>query len=80
MKKSKNSLKFFTVFCALAISLTCMWGGVSTPSVNANSAQTYWRGVTRAGAIVTGGECPIIVENENLTFDLKNFLKIIIAN
>lgn len=75
MKKNKNSIKFFTVFCALAISLTCLWGGVFIPPVSANSAQTYWRGVTRAGAIVTGGECPIIVENENLTFDLQEFPK-----
>ncbi len=75
MEKNKNSLKLFTAFCALAISLTCSLGVAAVPSVSANSAQTYWRGVTRAGAIVTGGECPIIVENENLTFDLQEFPK-----
>lgn len=45
----------------------------STPSVFANSAQSYWEGVDRAGAIVTDGESPIVVEHELLTFDLQEF-------
>ena len=35
---------------------------------HANSAQTYWQGVTASGAIVTGENVPIVVESENLTF------------
>ncbi|MBQ3000329.1 MAG: hypothetical protein IJD63_01130, partial [Oscillospiraceae bacterium] len=45
----------------------------STPSVSANSAQSYWEGVDRAGAIVTDGNSPIVVEHELLTFDLQEF-------
>ena len=45
----------------------------STPSVFANSAQSYWEGVDRAGAIVTDGESPIVVEHELLTFDVQEF-------
>ncbi|MBE6942986.1 MAG: hypothetical protein E7453_01815 [Ruminococcaceae bacterium] len=45
----------------------------STPSVSANSAQSYWEGVDRTGAIVTSGESPIVVEKELLTFDLQEF-------
>ena len=45
----------------------------STPSVFANSAQSYWEGVDRAGAIVTDGESPIVAEHELLTFDLQEF-------
>ncbi len=45
----------------------------STPSVSANSAQSYWEGVDRAGAIITDGESPIVVERELLTFDVQEF-------
>lgn len=41
--------------------------------VSANSAQSQWIGTTSTGAIVTDGNCPIIVENELLTFDIKEF-------
>lgn len=40
---------------------------------SANSAQTYWQGVSASGAIITDEECPIIVEHELLTFDLQDF-------
>jgi len=47
----------------------------STPSVSANSAQSYWEGVDRTGAITTSGESPIVVEHELLTFDVQEFPK-----
>ena len=39
----------------------------------ANSAQTWWEGADAAGAILTDGESPIVVEHELLTFDLSEF-------
>ena len=43
--------------------------------VCANSAQRYWTGVDSAGAAVMDGACPVIVENELLTFDIREFPK-----
>lgn len=42
-------------------------------NVNANSAQTHWNGVTATGAMITDEDCPIIVQNENLTFNIDTF-------
>lgn len=39
----------------------------------ANSAQTHWRGVDSAGAIVVGESCPVEVTKEVLTFDIAEF-------
>ena len=39
----------------------------------ANSAQTYFQGISPAGAMVTGEQSPIVVEQELLTFDLQEF-------
>ena len=58
-------------FIAAFLVLLLLFGG--TPSVSANSAQTYWEGVDRAGVIITDGDCPIVVEHELLTFDLQEF-------
>lgn len=41
--------------------------------VLANSAQSHWVGTTATGAIVTDDTCPIIVEDEILTFDIQEF-------
>ncbi|MBR3767644.1 MAG: hypothetical protein IKL10_05335 [Clostridia bacterium] len=41
----------------------------------ANSAQTHWKGTDSAGVVVTDGDCPIIVKNEVLTFNIENFPK-----
>lgn len=40
---------------------------------SANSAQTQWRGTDATGAIVTGEDCPLVVEHELLTFDIGQF-------
>lgn len=42
---------------------------------SANSAQTRWDGVSSTGAIISDGDCPIVVEHELLTFDLQEFPK-----
>ena len=40
---------------------------------SANSAQQRWNGSDATGAIITDGDSPIVVEHENLTFDLPEF-------
>lgn len=57
------SLLFCTIFL---FSLTVL-------PASANSAQTVWSGVSPTGAIVTDGDCPVVVEHELLTFDLQEF-------
>lgn len=39
----------------------------------ANSAQRHWRGTDSTGAVVTGEDCPIVVDKELLTFDVQEF-------
>lgn len=39
----------------------------------ANSAQMFWRGAERSGAIVKEEDCPIIVEKEELLFRISEF-------
>ncbi|WP_426348513.1 hypothetical protein ACPWSR_12255 [Alloiococcus sp. CFN-8] len=39
----------------------------------ANSARSQWTGVTSTGAIITNKYCPIVVEKEELTFDVQEF-------
>ena len=41
----------------------------------ANSAQRIWYGVDMTGTVVKDENCPIEVENEQLTFDIKEFPK-----
>lgn len=41
--------------------------------VSANSAQTEWEGAAPGGIMVSDSECPLIVENELLTFDIQKF-------
>ena len=43
--------------------------------VSANSAQTEWEGSAQGGIVVSDSECPLIVENELLTFDIQEFPK-----
>ena len=64
MKQIKRSL-FLTGILLLVSALVL--------PASANSAQTRWTGADAAGAIVTGEDCPIVVERERLTFDLTEF-------
>ena len=57
---------------ALALCLALLLPLLALPA-SANSAQSYWRGTTAAGALVTGEDCPLVVEKEVLTFDLEEF-------
>lgn len=41
--------------------------------VSANSAQTQWRGVDSSGPVLADQDCPVVVERENLTFELMTF-------
>jgi len=59
------------MFFALALSFVLVL--FSSVPVSANSAQTYWQGVSASGALISEDECPIVVEHELLTFDLQNF-------
>lgn len=58
------------LLCVLLVLLLLI--GSAVPA-SANSAQSYWEGVDRAGVIITDGESPIVVEHEKLTFDLQEF-------
>ena len=46
---------------------------LSPTVVSANSAQTYFQGISATGTMVTGEQSPIIVQKENLIFDLQEF-------
>ncbi len=65
MKKLKH---IAALFCAVMLMSTMM----AVPA-SANSAQTRWDGTDATGAIITGEDCPIVVEHENLTFDIQQF-------
>ena len=43
------------------------------PAVSANSGPTWWEGTAVTGLTVTGAQCPIVVEQEQLTFDIEQF-------
>ena len=64
MKQLKSSASAASIFLLLAL--------LAIP-VSANSAQTQWEGTNATGAIVTGDDCPIVVEHELLTFDIGQF-------
>lgn len=57
---------------AITVILSILLLGMVTPAA-ANSAQAYWEGSTSGGIVVTDGDCPIVVEGEQLTFDVKTF-------
>ena len=41
--------------------------------VFANSAQSDWSGTDAYGVVSGDGDCPVVVENEKLTFDISEF-------
>lgn len=43
------------------------------PMVSANSGPAWWEGTTASGMIVTGEDCPIVVDHETLTFEIPAF-------
>ena len=58
--------KFFSfILCAFLVSQPFF--------VSANSAQTDWQGVDANGALLVGENSPVIVEHEELVFDIQEF-------
>ena len=58
----------------LILSTVILLGGIAGQRmVLANSAQRNWRGVSATGAIVTDEDCPLVVEEEQLTFAVSEF-------
>ncbi len=55
---------------AMAFLMLCVFAAVP---VSANSAQSYWEGVSGSEVLTTDGECPLVVEHETLTFDIADF-------
>ena len=53
--------------------LMCLLLVLSPVRVHANSAQTYWQGVDATGALAVGEESPIVVEHEELVFEIQEF-------
>lgn len=53
--------------------LTILLTSAAPINVFANSAQSWWSGTDSTGAIITDSECPLIVEQETLTFDISEF-------
>ena len=56
--------------CSVLLSTILLFSPVTAL---ANSAQTYFRGISPTGTMVTGEQSPLIVEQERLTFDLQEF-------
>ena len=61
---------FKRIFAALACVLLC---ALAVFPASANSAPSYWQGVSASGVLTTEGECPLVVEHETLTFDIGAF-------
>ncbi len=60
------------LFALSALMLLSALSGLALP-VAANSAQSWFSGVSSTGAIMPDGESPIVVEREVLTFDIPCF-------
>ena len=65
-------MKSMKRYCSLGTALFMLLSLFAVPT-SANSAQTQWRGTDATGAIVTGEDCPLVVEHELLTFDIGQF-------
>ena len=64
----------FTKLLCLAICIVNVFTLFMIPA-SANSAQTEWSGEDASGAVVLTGDCPIVVTNEVLTFDINTLPK-----
>ena len=64
MKRQKTPM---ALICAFLLS------AMLVVPASANSAQTQWDGTDSTGAIVDDENCPVVVEHENLTFDIQEF-------
>ena len=66
IKKNKN--KIIAVFM-----LTVLLCAALALPASANSAPSFWEGTDTVGAVVSEGDCPLVVEHEVLTFDIDAF-------
>lgn len=76
MRRGKSIIFLLSAILGLGITSIC---GLKSQNVcvqvSANSAQAFWSGVTTSGIVVTGEECPLVVQHEKLVFDLQEFPK-----
>lgn len=74
-RKESPRLKLFAACLALAPAIFGVFGAgaINKTEVYANSAQRYWRGSNSFGVVSTGGDCPLEVESEKLTFNVASF-------
>lgn len=61
----KRMLKILALYLCFVTALA--------PVVQANSGPTTWEGVSAAGMVVRGADCPIAVDHETLTFEISEF-------
>lgn len=73
MKKKNAAMTIGSLSVISAVLFTSLV--LSPADVLANSAQRKWSG-TEGSGVISGEECPLIVENEVLTFDIDEFPKI----
>ena len=66
IKKNKNKI-------VAALLLSVLLCAVLALPASANSAPSYWEGTDTVGAVVSEGDCPLVVEHETLTFDIGEF-------
>ena len=66
MSKPTRKICFVSVIGVLLCALAVF-------PASANSAPSYWEGVSASGVLTTEGECPLVVEHETLTFDIGAF-------
>ena len=76
MKKLKKlNLCAVALASAALLSVSAVAGfAQSGLSANANSGPSSWSGVTASGAFISGENCPIEVESEVLTFDIRQLI------
>ena len=65
--------KIYMSWGALAVCAAVTLTTLVPMSAHANSAQRWWTGTSSAGAVVTEEDCPLVVEHEELTFDVQDF-------
>ncbi len=57
---------------AILIALLLLVTALPVPA-EANSGPSHWQGTDASGVVVTGENCPIVVEHEDLVFDIQEF-------
>ena len=67
--KMINNRNKIAAILALVL-LLCMLAALPAA---ANSAPRYWEGVSASGAILSTGDCPLVVEHEELIFEISEF-------